>query len=39
VTGFTPEQQTVFDIFTFSDKVMPPAFTSYTPPRALRPSL
>jgi pimeloyl-ACP methyl ester carboxylesterase len=35
---FTPAQQTVFDIFTFSDKVMPPAFTSQQSPRALRPS-
>jgi hypothetical protein len=35
---FTPRQQTVFDIYTFSDKVMPPAFTSQQPPRALRPS-
>jgi pimeloyl-ACP methyl ester carboxylesterase len=35
---FTPQQQTVFDIYTFADKVMPPAFTSEQPPRALRPS-
>jgi hypothetical protein len=35
---FTPAQQTVFDIFTFGDKVMPPAFTDQRPPRALRPS-
>jgi pimeloyl-ACP methyl ester carboxylesterase len=38
VAGFTPQQQTVFDIFTFTDKVMPPAFTDRQPPRALRPS-
>ncbi len=38
VATFTPQQQTVFDIFTFSDKVMPPAFTTEQPPRALRPS-
>jgi hypothetical protein len=37
-TTFTSQQQTVFDIYTFSDKVMPPAFTSQQPPRALRPS-
>jgi hypothetical protein len=35
---FTQQQQTVFDIFTFSDKVMPPAFTDQRPPRGLRPS-
>jgi pimeloyl-ACP methyl ester carboxylesterase len=35
---FTPQQQTVFDIYTFSDKVLPPAFTDQQPPRALRPS-
>lgn len=35
---FTPQQQTVFDIYTFADRVMPPAFTSQQPPRALRPS-
>lgn len=35
---FTPQQQTVFDIYTFSDKVMPPAFTDQQPARALRPS-
>jgi pimeloyl-ACP methyl ester carboxylesterase len=36
---FTPQQQTVFDIFTVSDQVQPPAFTDKRPPRALRPSL
>jgi dienelactone hydrolase len=36
--SFTPAQQTVFDIFTFSDKQLPPAFTTQQPPRALRPS-
>lgn len=35
---FTPAQQTVFDIFTFSDKQMPPAFTTEVPPRGLRQS-
>lgn len=35
---FTPQQQTVFDIYTFTDKVMPPAFTNKEPARALRPS-
>lgn len=38
VATFTPQQQTVFDIYTFADKVMPPAFTTQQPPRALRPS-
>jgi dienelactone hydrolase len=38
VATFTPRQQTVFDIYTFADKVMPPAFTDQRPPRALRPS-
>jgi hypothetical protein len=36
---FTPRQQTVFDLFTQTDKVMPPAFTTRQSPRALRPSL
>ncbi|MFI6094750.1 alpha/beta hydrolase family protein [Lentzea sp. NPDC051213] len=36
---FTQQQQTVFDIYTFTDKVMPPAFTDKQPPRQLRPSL
>lgn len=36
---FTPQQQTVFDIYSFTDKVMPPAFTGEQPPRTLRPSL
>jgi hypothetical protein len=31
-------EATAFDIFTFSDKVMPPAFTDQRPPRGLRPS-
>ncbi|MBP2329195.1 dienelactone hydrolase [Kibdelosporangium banguiense] len=35
---FTQQQQTVFDIYTFADKVMPPAFTDQQPPRQLRPS-
>jgi pimeloyl-ACP methyl ester carboxylesterase len=35
---FTPQQQTVFDIYTFADKVVPPAFTDEQPPRALRPT-
>ncbi|NKE63664.1 alpha/beta fold hydrolase [Lentzea sp. PSKA42] len=35
---FTQQQQTVFDIYTFTDKVMPPAFTDQQPPRQLRPS-
>lgn len=35
---FTPQQQSVFDIYTFTDKVLPPAFTTQQPPRALRPS-
>lgn len=35
---FTPQQQTVFDIYTFSDKVLPPAFTNQQPPKALRPT-
>jgi hypothetical protein len=35
---FTPQQQTVFDIYTFADKVMPPAFTGRQPARALRPT-
>jgi len=38
VARFTPQQQTVFDIFTFTEKVMPPAFTDRQAPRALRPS-
>jgi pimeloyl-ACP methyl ester carboxylesterase len=38
VARFTPQQQTVFDIFTFTDKEMPPAFTARQTPRALRPS-
>lgn len=38
VATFTPQLQTVFDIYTFSDKVMPPAFTDQQPSRALRPS-
>jgi len=36
---FTPQQQTVFDIFTSTEQVRPPAFTDQRPPRALRPSL
>jgi hypothetical protein len=36
---FTPQQQTVFDIFTATDQIQPPAFTDQQPPRALRPSL
>ena len=35
---FTPQQQTVFDLYTFTDKVVPPAFTDRQPPRALRPT-
>jgi pimeloyl-ACP methyl ester carboxylesterase len=35
---FAPREQTVFDIFTGTDRIMPPAFTSQQPPRALRPS-
>lgn len=38
VATFTPARQTVFDLYTFSDKVMPPAFTDRQPPRALRPT-
>lgn len=38
VATFTPQQQQVFDLFTFTDKVMPPAFTTEQPPRALRPA-
>lgn len=33
---FAPEHQTVLDLYTFSDKVMPPAFTNQRPPKALR---
>ncbi|WP_052372242.1 alpha/beta hydrolase family protein [Amycolatopsis taiwanensis] len=36
---FTPQQQTVFDIFTATEQIQPPAFTGQQPPRALRPSL
>jgi pimeloyl-ACP methyl ester carboxylesterase len=36
--AFTPQQRTVFDIYSFTDEVMPPAFTTEQPPRALRPS-
>jgi predicted esterase len=36
--AFTPRQQTVFDIYTFADKVVPPAFTDRQPPKALRPT-
>jgi pimeloyl-ACP methyl ester carboxylesterase len=39
VATFPPDQQKVLDIITFTDKIMPPAFVDYTPPRALRPSL
>ena len=35
---FTPQQQTVFDIYTFQDKVVAPAFTDQRPARALRPT-
>lgn len=35
---FAPEHQTVLDLYTFSDKVMPPAFTNQQPPKALRPT-
>ncbi|MBB4909395.1 alpha/beta hydrolase family protein [Actinophytocola algeriensis] len=38
VATFTPQQQTVFDIYTFADKVVPPAFTNQQPPKALRPT-
>ncbi len=38
VATFTPQQQTVFDIYTFADKVVPPAFTDRQPPKALRPT-
>lgn len=38
VATFTPRQQTVFDIYTFTDEVMPPAFTTQQPPKALRPA-
>ncbi|GAB1511568.1 alpha/beta hydrolase family protein [Actinophytocola sp. KF-1] len=38
VAAFTPPLQTVLDLYTFTDKVMPPAFTDRQPPRALRPS-
>lgn len=36
--AFTPQQRSVFDIYTFTDKVLPPAFTTRQPPKALRPS-
>jgi pimeloyl-ACP methyl ester carboxylesterase len=38
VATFTPQQQTVLDLYTFTDKVMPPAFTDRQPARALRPT-
>lgn len=38
VATFTPAQQTVFDLYTFADKVVPPAFTDQQPPKALRPT-
>ncbi len=38
VATFTPRQQTVLDLYTFTEKVMPPAFTEHQPPKALRPS-
>lgn len=38
VARFTPQQQTVLDLYTFTDKVLPPAFTDRQPPRPLRQS-
>lgn len=39
VGAFEDKFQQVFDFGTFSDKQMPPAFTRFTPPTFLRPSL
>lgn len=36
--GYGEKYQNVFDFVAFDDKVMAPAFTTFTPPRFLRPS-